>query len=113
VLNEWASWCGPCRGEFPLFASVSARYGRQVAFLGVDTNDSTGDGRAFLTQHPVSYPSYQGSSSQLAPLAVLEGLPTTIFIDRAGKVVDVHTGQYGTQAALENDIEHYARGVSG
>jgi len=40
-------------------------------------------------------------------------MPTTIFIDRAGKVINVHIGQYGTEAALENDIEHYALGVDG
>ena len=46
----------------------------------------------------------------LAPFAVLEGLPTTIFISPAGKVSGVHTGQYGTVAALENDIQRYALG---
>jgi cytochrome c biogenesis protein CcmG/thiol:disulfide interchange protein DsbE len=113
VVNVWASWCGPCRAEFPLFASESARYGRQVAFLGADTNDSATDGRAFLAHHPVSYPSYQSSSTQLAPLAVIEGMPTTLFINRAGKLAYAHIGQYGTLAALQNDIEHYALGVAG
>ena len=65
VINAWASWCAPCRSEFGLFATASARYGRRVAFLGADTNDSAGDARAFLTQHPVSYPSYQTSTSGL------------------------------------------------
>jgi cytochrome oxidase Cu insertion factor (SCO1/SenC/PrrC family)/thiol-disulfide isomerase/thioredoxin len=62
VINVWASWCTACRAEFPLFASASARYGRRVAFLGVDTNDNASDGRSFFAQHPVSYPSYQSSS---------------------------------------------------
>ena len=48
----------------------------------------------FPGQHPVSYPSYQSSIGALSSIAVIEGLPTTIFIDRAGKVVYVHTGQY-------------------
>ena len=113
VINAWAAWCAPCRTEFPILASASARYGRQVAFLGADTNDSAGDARSFLARHPISYPSYQSSSAQLASLAVIEGMPTTIFIDRAGKVINVHIGQYGTEAALENDIEHYALGVDG
>ena len=45
VINAWASWCAPCRSEFGLFASASARYGRRVAFLGANTNDSPGDAR--------------------------------------------------------------------
>jgi cytochrome oxidase Cu insertion factor (SCO1/SenC/PrrC family)/thiol-disulfide isomerase/thioredoxin len=108
VLNAWASWCTPCRSEFGLFASASARYGREVAFLGNDTNDSPGDARAFLSQHRVSYPSYQSSITELSSLAAIEGLPTTIFIDRAGKVVYVHTGQYESQGTLDADIANYA-----
>jgi thiol-disulfide isomerase/thioredoxin len=108
VLNAWAAWCPPCRTEFDLFASAATRFGRRVAFLGVDTNDTASDARAFLAQHPVSYPSYQLSSAQLAPLAPLQGMPTTIFIAPSGKVSNVHTGQYDTQTTLQNDIQRYA-----
>jgi cytochrome oxidase Cu insertion factor (SCO1/SenC/PrrC family)/thiol-disulfide isomerase/thioredoxin len=110
VINAWASWCGPCRSEFALFASASALYGRRVAFLGADTNDSAGDAAAFLGQHRVSYPSYQATTSNLKSLAVVQGLPTTIFINRAGKVVFVHTGQYDSQGTLDADIASYALG---
>jgi cytochrome oxidase Cu insertion factor (SCO1/SenC/PrrC family)/thiol-disulfide isomerase/thioredoxin len=111
VLNAWAAWCPPCREEFPLLATASAQYGREVAFLGADTNDSASDARSFLAQHPVSYPSYPVASTDLSSLAVLEGFPTTIFINRAGRVAFVHTGQYESEAALENNIEQYALGV--
>jgi thiol-disulfide isomerase/thioredoxin len=110
VVNAWASWCIPCRKEFGLFAIASARYGRRVAFLGADTEDSPGDARAFLGQHPVSYPSYQTTIPGLSPLAPIAGLPTTIFISPAGKVVHVHTGQYETQGTLDEDINSYALG---
>jgi cytochrome c biogenesis protein CcmG/thiol:disulfide interchange protein DsbE len=108
VINAWASWCGPCRSEFGLLASASARYGRQIAFLGADTDDAAGDARTFLSQHHVSYPSYQTSTSNLSSLAGIEGLPTTIFINSAGKVVYVHTGQYDAQGTLDQDISTYA-----
>jgi cytochrome c biogenesis protein CcmG, thiol:disulfide interchange protein DsbE len=111
VVNAWASWCTPCRSEFGLFAAASLQYGRQVAFLGANTDDSDGDARAFLAQHRVSYPSYQTSQSGLGSLAVIEGLPTTIFINPAGKVVFVHVGQYESQGTLDQDISSYA--VSG
>lgn len=109
VVNAWASWCTPCRAEFSLFGAASARYGRHVAFLGADTDDSSGDAQAFLAQHPVSYPSYQTTTTDLRSLAVIEGLPTTVFIDPAGKVTYVHTGQYDSQGTLDADIGSYAR----
>jgi cytochrome oxidase Cu insertion factor (SCO1/SenC/PrrC family)/thiol-disulfide isomerase/thioredoxin len=109
VINAWASWCAPCKAEFSLFAAASARYGRRVAFVGADTDDSPADAQAFLSGHPVSYPSYQSTIGQLASVAAIQGLPTTIFLDRAGKVAYVHTGQYEAVGALAQDIEAYAR----
>ncbi len=70
-------------------ATASAYYGRQVAFLGADIGDSVIDGQAFMQQHPVSYPSYHTSSAQLTSIIPqgLLGTPTTVFINRAGKIV--------------------------
>jgi cytochrome c biogenesis protein CcmG/thiol:disulfide interchange protein DsbE len=105
VLNVWASWCTPCQQEFPIFASAAARFGRRVAFVGADYEDPPSDGRSFLTGHPVSYPSYEASSAQLEPIAAVNHVPTTIFIDAAGQVVDVHIGQYDAPGTLDQDIE--------
>jgi len=110
VINAWASWCTSCQQEFPEFASASVRYGRQVAFLGADSSDSAGDAQSFLSKHPVSYPSYETTTSQLGSLASIYWLPTTIFVNRAGKVVHVHTGQYQSQGTLDEDISTYALG---
>jgi cytochrome c biogenesis protein CcmG/thiol:disulfide interchange protein DsbE len=110
VLNVWASWCIPCREEFKLFQAAAFEFGKRVAFLGANADDTTSDAQAFLKQHRVSYPSYSVSTPQLGPLAQIVGLPTTIFINKRGKVVYVHSGQYGSGGILDSDIATYASG---
>lgn len=109
VINVWASWCTPCRNELGRFASASARYGQRVAFLGADFEDVPRDARSFLARHMVSYPSYETTGKQLRSILSepLSGVPTTIFVDRAGKVVYVHIGEYGSLAVLKHDIATY------
>jgi thiol-disulfide isomerase/thioredoxin len=108
VLNVWASWCVPCRSEFPLFGNASVAYGRKVAFLGADAEDQAANARSFLAHHTVAYPSYQTSTEALSSLAAFNGVPTTLFLDRAGRLRYLHSGQYEAQGTLDHDIERYA-----
>ena len=109
VVNKWASWCGPCRAEFPDFQRLSVKYGKRVAFMGVDGNDNHGDATAFLKQYPVPYPSYEDPDGRIAQvLNATVAFPTTVFYDRTGKVSYIHQGQYLTGAKLEQDIKRYA-----
>jgi thiol-disulfide isomerase/thioredoxin len=95
VVNKWAAWCAPCRAEFPHFQRLALRYGKRIAFLGVNSEDHDGDARKFLRAYPVTYPSYSDGSGKIAA-SINAGLafPTTVFIDRKGKVVIAHPGQY-------------------
>jgi thiol-disulfide isomerase/thioredoxin len=110
VVNKWASWCPPCRAELPFFQRLSAELGREVAFLGVDSDDNPGDARDFMRRFPVSYPSYEDPDQRVA--AVFKGhlaFPTTAFYDASGRLTFVHQGGYATEARLRQDVERYAR----
>jgi cytochrome c biogenesis protein CcmG/thiol:disulfide interchange protein DsbE len=111
VLNGWASWCGPCRFEFPFLQEASLELGRRVAFVGVDSADVSGDARAFLERYPVSYPSYEDADAKVvAALNAPRGLPWTMFFDAAGELAYLHQGGYSSKAALVADVRRYALG---
>lgn len=111
VVNQWASWCGPCRYEFPFLQHLAAQYRGRVAFLGVDAQDNKGDAEAFLKQRPLPYPSYFDLDAQTAR-TFKGGLawPTTAFYDARGRLIRTHPGAYATQAKLNEDIQRYALG---
>jgi cytochrome c biogenesis protein CcmG, thiol:disulfide interchange protein DsbE len=109
VVNQWASWCGPCRLEFPYFQRLSARYGKRVAFLGVDSQDSDDAAKTFLEEEPVPYPSYTDPDKQIGEiLEATRGLPDTSFYSREGQLLYTKQGPYTSQEELEADIQAYA-----
>ena len=110
VVNKWASWCPPCRAEFPFFQSLAIKRGRQVAFIGVDGNDNDGDARKFLKRFPVSYPSYKDPNLGIAAVFnAVQAFPATAYYNRRGQLAYVHQGGYATERKLSEDIERYAR----
>lgn len=109
VVNKWASWCEPCRREFPYLQNLSARFGKRVAFIGVDANDSDAAARTFLGEFPLPYPSFTDPDQDISRLlGATAGFPATAFYDRSGEQVFVRQGQYASQAELAADIKHYA-----
>jgi cytochrome c biogenesis protein CcmG, thiol:disulfide interchange protein DsbE len=109
VVNKWASWCGPCRFEFPFFQKQVTKRGKSVAFLGVDGEDSKDGARGFLAKYPVPYPSFYDPHSDIA--RVFHGdraFPTTAFYDRNGGIVYVKQGGYASESELARDISRYA-----
>jgi cytochrome c biogenesis protein CcmG/thiol:disulfide interchange protein DsbE len=111
LVNQWASWCGPCRAEFPWLQRLSATYGKRVAFLGVDSQDSDDAARTFLGEFQVPYPSYTDPDQEIGRLLqAARGLPDTSFYDAKGKLVYTRQGAYASQRDLAADIRRYALG---
>jgi thiol-disulfide isomerase/thioredoxin len=110
VVNLWASWCGPCRHEFPFFAAAVKRHGARVAFLGIDVMDDRDGAEAFVEEEPPGFPSiYDGDGRAADSLAAgRRVMPTTFFLDRDGKVVHTKLGGYANAAQLDADIRRHA-----
>jgi cytochrome c biogenesis protein CcmG, thiol:disulfide interchange protein DsbE len=108
VINKWASWCEPCRDEFGVFQRVSVSRGRQVAFLGIDSEDTPAHALAFLHSFPVSYPSFSDPSGQAgASITDSAFTPVTVFINRSGSKF-IHQGPFSSVAKLEQAVRLYA-----
>ncbi len=111
VVNVWASWCGPCRYEFPTLQSLSARYGKEVAFLGVNSQDSDSLAEEFLAEAPVPYPSYTDRDEAITEaIGAGHGLPDTAFYDSRGKLCFLKQGPYVDHSELASDVRRFALG---
>jgi len=109
VANVWGSWCGPCRSEFPALQDVAARFGKRVAFLGVDYQDDPELAANFLADYPVPYPSYVDDDEKIAEsVGAGGGLPNTAFYDSEGNLCFLKIGQYTDAEALEADVRRFA-----
>jgi cytochrome c biogenesis protein CcmG, thiol:disulfide interchange protein DsbE len=109
VINKWASWCEPCRAESGIFQRAAVNLGRQVAFIGVDSLDSSRSApQRFLRSFPQSYPSYYDHSGRLgAAITDSSFTPVTVFYDRTGGRY-IRQGPYLSVAKLEQDVRRYA-----
>ncbi len=92
VLNFFADWCPACVAELPDFQSVYQDFGDRVVFLGMDQSTSDAGAHALLDQTGVSYQIALDRDRQI--FLTFEGfaMPTTIFINEAGEVVDRQNG---------------------
>jgi cytochrome c biogenesis protein CcmG/thiol:disulfide interchange protein DsbE len=110
VVNKWASWCGPCRFEFPFFQRLVRRDGKRIAFLAVDSRDSKDDARRFLEKFPVPYPSYSDPDGKIARSFRGDRVsPETAFYDSKGELVYTKPGGYASEKVIAQDIKRYAR----
>jgi cytochrome c biogenesis protein CcmG/thiol:disulfide interchange protein DsbE len=108
VVNKWASWCRPCRAEFPVFQQVATQRGKEIAFIGINGTDKRPAAEKFLAERPLPYPSYEDPREDIAQeRKAAKYYPMTLFIDERGKTAFIHTGEYTTTAQLNADIDRY------
>ena len=83
VVNLWASWCGPCKRELPLYAAFARTYAGKVSVLGVDWQETKGDAAEALAERSkVGYPLAEDPEGKLHAI----GLPKLILVDAKGTI---------------------------
>lgn len=96
IVNFWASWCGPCEQETPRFVAWAQRHGDAgLRILGVNTlfQDSRAAVEEFARRYAVGYPILLDESGAVARQWVVQFLPRSYVLDRAGVVRFVKQGE--------------------
>lgn len=93
LIDFWASWCGPCKGTFPIMESLHRRFGkRSLIVVAVNEDKSEAAMKEFLKQHTVSFIVVRDARKKLAAAVRVPSLPTSYILDRDGKVVSIQSG---------------------
>jgi peroxiredoxin len=93
MINFWATWCGPCRQEMPLLAQLHDKY-EPLGFtmLGVNVEPDSAAAVAWLKGVPVTFPILFDTDSAVAGSFGVEGMPSSVLVDRNGQVRYIHRG---------------------
>jgi peroxiredoxin len=93
MINFWATWCGPCRQEMPLLAKLQAKY-EPLGFtlLGVNIEPDSTAAQEWLKGMTVDFPILFDRQNDVAAHFGVQGMPSSVFIDRTGNVRYVHQG---------------------
>ncbi len=88
VLNFWASWCEPCKGEAAVLQRDWTSYrDRGLVFLGVDYHDLASDARRFVSAHELTFPMLEDGSGKVTGDYGVSQVPETYVLNRQGRVV--------------------------
>ncbi len=93
MINFWATWCGPCRQEMPLLDAMYKKY-KAMGFtlIGVNVEPDSKAAEEFLRKLPVSFPVAFDAESKVSQLYNVQGMPSTVIVDRKGIARVLHKG---------------------
>lgn len=95
LVNFWATWCGPCRAEFPALVRAYKKYREQgLVIIGVNIQDDNSDEGVlnFMRNTLVNFPIVRDRDERVGRMYRIRGLPTSVFIDRSGIIRDIVVG---------------------
>jgi len=87
VLNFWATWCPPCRGEMPALKAIQDEYRGRLTVVGVSVYSTYAATEQFMKDLAITYPTFYGSYELMEQYGEVGSIPTTFLINRNGEIV--------------------------
>ena len=103
IINFWATWCPPCQAEIPDLAAFHAAHKDTVDFYAVNLQEDAQPVQKFMAERKVELPVVLDTQGAAANLYGVRAIPTTVVVDRDGKIAYRKTGGV-TKEELEDVI---------
>jgi peroxiredoxin len=106
MINFWATWCGPCREEMPKLDQLYRQYQKTgFTLLGVNIDDNPANALSMAKKLGVTFPVLFDRDKQASKLYKVDAMPSTVLIDRDGKLRYLHRGyKPGYEATYQTEI---------
>jgi len=108
LLNFWASWCAPCRVEFPALARLHAAFaGRGFTVVGIAVADTPEAITRFLGGEPAPFPILLDADRKVAGEYRAAGVPVSYLLDRQGRMIGGRSGLHAWDGAAARALVRY------
>jgi thiol-disulfide isomerase/thioredoxin len=103
VINFWASWCGPCKMEAPELVKLHQKYGDKIEIyaINVTKSDSISGVHRFADEFGIEFPVLLDKDDEVSTKYRIVAIPTTFFVNKDGKIVDMIAGFGGAEVLAE------------
>jgi len=107
VINFWSTWCPSCFAEMPAFEQVYQARRESVQFLGINLSEDVDAALSVVEETGVTYPLAWDPRGEVFAAFGGYGMPTTVFLDENGGVVEMYTGELTADELEAHIVEHF------
>ncbi|UCE90150.1 MAG: TlpA family protein disulfide reductase [Pseudomonadota bacterium] len=107
MVNFWATWCAPCRKELPHLNKLYQKYQDQgFTLLGVNIDSESAEAKRMAKELKIAFPVLFDTKQETSKLYKLKAMPSTVLVDRSGKVISYHLGyKPGYERKYEKEVQ--------